>query len=287
LGTEADAVEFLESLKPTASIQMRKGDVYSNLGKHLEAIGEYRKVVDSFPQSPLVPAALYKIGTAYMNLNEHQAALSQFERLLRDHPSSDWVDEAELRIAETHIENGDYRRAIVRLENFSSQSAANSSMALLHLGAAYDHAGETYKAKEVLLSVVESYPDEPARDRANLELGKIYLEEDAYSVALSRFRDVIRNRTDEIACEAQLLIGDAHFKKEEFEIALVEYERVEYIYGFCTERIPEALLGAAGCNERLENYDRAREIYKSVIQRFPGSSEAYEAETRLERIKWK
>jgi TolA-binding protein len=197
------------------------------------------------------------------------------------------VDDAQLKIGEIHLRNGDYERAVAHLKKYKSDSRLNASLALLYLGVAYEGSGEIYKAKETLLSIAEKYPNEPTRDRANLELGRIYLKEEGYSVALSRFRDVIMNRTDEIACEAQFMIGEVHFKKGEFDKALTEYERVGYIYAFCTEWIPKALLGAGACCEKLERYDEAREKYKKVIGEFSESREVTEAEEKLERIKWK
>jgi TolA-binding protein len=287
LGMETDAIEFLKSLKPSASVQIRIGDVYFNLGRFNEAAEEYEKVIDSFPGSQSLPTALYKIGLSYMELGEYALASDHLLRLVRDAPSSELVDDAKLKIGEIYVENGEYGRAISHLEKYRSNSPLNLSRSLLFLSVAYVQSGEIYKAKETLLSITEKYPDEPASDRANLELGKIYLREEGYSVALSRFRDVIRSRTDEVACEAQFFIGELHFKKGEFETALTEYERVEHIYGFCTKWIPKALLGAGSTYEKLERYDEAKEVYKKIVRGFSTSQESAEAESRLDRIKWK
>ncbi|KPJ49339.1 hypothetical protein AMJ40_05750 [candidate division TA06 bacterium DG_26] len=287
LGREAEAIGFLESLRPTAAILMRKGDAYLNLKRYRDAIGEYMRVVDSFAKSSLAPAALYKAAETYVKLNEYSTALSHCERLIKTYPSSEWVDESKLKIGEIHVRMGDYRGAIEHLGKYRSDSRLNESLALLYLGTAYAQSGETYRAKETLLSIEEKYPEEPTRDRANLELGKIYLDEGGYSVALSRFRDVIRNRSDDIACEAQYWIGEVYLEQNEFEKALAEYERVEYVYAFCTEWVPKALLGAGACYEKLERYDQARETYKKIIDKYSNSPEATEAQRRLEKAKWK
>jgi tol-pal system protein YbgF len=51
-----------------AQAQLLHGESYFQQKKYAAAIGEFQKVIDSYPRSPSVEEALYKIGTSFLEL---------------------------------------------------------------------------------------------------------------------------------------------------------------------------------------------------------------------------
>ncbi len=52
-------------------------------GKYETSIEEYRKVIQNFSNSPIVPLAYYSIGDAYFNLGKYDMAITNYEQVLK------------------------------------------------------------------------------------------------------------------------------------------------------------------------------------------------------------
>ena len=62
------------------------------------ALGEFRTVIDDYPQSDKVPDALLKIGLSNYNLNEFDQARQAFLQVMRQFPGTAAADLAEARL---------------------------------------------------------------------------------------------------------------------------------------------------------------------------------------------
>ena len=65
------------------------GETYYAQRRYEEAILEYQKVVDGFPQSYKVPAALLKQGLAFLRIGDTEAARILFKKILSRYPRSE------------------------------------------------------------------------------------------------------------------------------------------------------------------------------------------------------
>ncbi|WP_153303847.1 tetratricopeptide repeat protein, partial [Thermosulfurimonas dismutans] len=65
------------------------GETYYAERRYEEAILEYQKVIDRFPQSYKVPAALLKQGLSFLRLGDTEAARILFKKIVKDYPKSE------------------------------------------------------------------------------------------------------------------------------------------------------------------------------------------------------
>ncbi len=87
------------------------GEVYDSAlerfyqGRYQEAIEGFSKVVQSFPNSRLVPYAHYMMGQAFMKMEKYEEAIQKFEYYLQTYPKGDRARESEegLRVAQEKV----------------------------------------------------------------------------------------------------------------------------------------------------------------------------------------
>jgi outer membrane protein assembly factor BamD len=83
-------------------------DAHREIREYALAENEYRRLVDEYPDSPLVPEAEYKLGLTFyeqslpasLDQAMTRTALRQLNRFLATYPSSDFVDEARGLVSE-------------------------------------------------------------------------------------------------------------------------------------------------------------------------------------------
>jgi len=87
----------------------------------------------------------------------------------------------------------------------------------------------------------------------------------------------------ELSGHAQYWIGETYFQKKDFEKAILEYEKAitKYPEG---SKIPVALYKQGLAFQELGDKTNARNLFKRVIERFPGSEQAEMAKKRLEAM---
>lgn len=81
-----------------ASDLLAKGNEFFDAKSFDVAIAVYTRLEATFPDSDLVPSALYNIGLCYENLVEAEKALDAFKRLVEQHPSASNVRDAQYRM---------------------------------------------------------------------------------------------------------------------------------------------------------------------------------------------
>jgi tol-pal system protein YbgF len=83
---------------------------------------------------------------------------------------------------------------------------------------------------------------------------------------------------------ARFWIGECYYRKNEYEEAILEYERVknEYPSG---DKVPSALFKQALSFLKLEKKVEARIIFEDLISHYPQSDQAGMAKEQLERLK--
>jgi tol-pal system protein YbgF len=84
--------------------------------------------------------------------------------------------------------------------------------------------------------------------------------------------------------EADFLIGETYFAQGEFQKAAAEYNGVRKNHPK-SPKVPDALYRLGMCFEKLSLKDDAKLFYNSVLQKYPKSSVAKDAKSRLDALK--
>jgi outer membrane protein assembly factor BamD (BamD/ComL family) len=58
------------------------------------AVGRLQTLLRSYPDSDLIPEALYLLGETYLEMKQAKKAYKTFQQLLQQYPNSDYADDA-------------------------------------------------------------------------------------------------------------------------------------------------------------------------------------------------
>jgi len=97
------------------------------------------------------------------------------------------------------------------------------------------------------------------------------------------YLDVIESESgkgSETAAIAQWRIGEIHFHREDYSMAIESYQKVDALYNY-TQWKKAAILQAGKCQEHLGNWKHASILYTQLMEKFPESAMAMQAKERL------
>jgi TolA-binding protein len=104
LGRYADALAYLEQWRPNSIAERREGElllrlyeVEARVGRTQEAIDGYRRIVETYPGTPLAADAQFRVGYLYESaLGDYDGAAREYEKL-RTGPPSEFQSQANRR----------------------------------------------------------------------------------------------------------------------------------------------------------------------------------------------
>ena len=111
------------------------------------------------------------------------------------------------------------------------------------------------------------------------------LQEGEYVAAIDLFKAfLVKFRQGEYADNAQYWLAEAHYVQREFDEASKAFNAVVYEYPQ-SPKVKDSLLKTGFIQYEEGNWDKAQEILKDVVDRYPNSTVAKLAKARLQKIR--
>ncbi|MCW5912018.1 MAG: tetratricopeptide repeat protein [Cyclobacteriaceae bacterium] len=121
------------------------------------------------------------------------------------------------------------------------------------------------------LQIIEDYSGTKAGNLANYYAGSIYLKQGKFPLAIFHLEDFSSNDLL-VQARAFSLIGDAYMEQDNFESAVKYYNKAAS-HKPNKEFTPTYLMKAALAYEKLNQNDKAKAAYQTIIDKFWESSE--------------
>ena len=179
---------------------------------------------------------------------------------------------------------GEYEKAI---EEFNKSLNYNPKFekARQYLSRSYYQLDQMDKYLEEREKVTElKISNEEEKAAEHYKLGYEFYSLNDYKVAIDELKKALEFKNDHPG--ARFLLGECYFKQEEYQLALVEYDRAVTI-PIKNEYIDDALLGSGWCYYLLGEYQKAAERFLKLIEEFPQSNLALQANYKLGRSYFK
>ncbi len=144
-----------ETLPYEADARLRLADSHFALKQYSQAIRGYSSLAADGDDY-----SLYQIGQAYANAGEPLEAISNFRRLLEQFPASEWREEARYSLGYLYFLNQEYDQAIVVMEELIRAHGLDplAAKAQYTIGDAHFNANRLDAAVAAYLTVLERYP---------------------------------------------------------------------------------------------------------------------------------
>ena len=287
IGKEQEAYAFFDSLiynSPpviAATLIFKKGEYQFNQGWYEEAISTFREIINKFPSERLINKAYFWIGMAYLRVDSCDSAIANFSKALT-------IPESYYYIAECYFKKKDFANArdnmLLFLKNTGNETIKYPE-AYRVLAYSYINLGDTTAADSMMNKILVKYPDNPVADEARLYLAKRLAQRGQYDSAMTLIKIIKKNRSDDVAARASLLLGDIYKDMGETEAAIIEYITTYRIYEkLYPEIAEEALIRAGELYEEQNRLEEALTVYRRAIRKFPNSPRRAELEKKAKEI---
>jgi predicted negative regulator of RcsB-dependent stress response len=130
--------------------------------------------------------------------------------------------------------------------------------------------------------IIEDYGMTPAGNLANFYAGVIHLKQGKFPLAIYYLEDFKANDML-VQARAYSLIGDAYMEQKDFENASKWYNKASD-YNPNKEFTPSYMMKAALAYEKLNQNDKAKEVYQRIIDTYFESSEVQNAKKYKARL---
>jgi TolA-binding protein len=284
---EIDTLLSTQSTQPTGDLLMRKGDILFGQGDFAGAIQEYQRVIATKPARAVAARALHQLGRSYELENNPQRAITFYAQVPTDYPDADVAPASLLALGMAEIKMKQFREAANVLGAFSrrypdspllSEAAYYHALALASSG---DNAGASTGFRVLL----EQFPNDVFADRGRLQIAQLLRERKEYRAAIDTLTSVLNRRSDDIAAEALVLIGQNFFAMKKYTDALQAFNDVLRQYTDFPLMTERARMGLGESYEKLRDRKQARAAYEVVARTAVDPALKKDAQDRLRRLR--
>ena len=229
----------------------------------------YLSVLSRIPGSDYHNESLYKLGLLYKLKGDTGRAVSNFNDLISGGKTDEYTSKGYLELASCYIIAGDDAGAVKTYEKLSGLGGENTALALSKMAELKFNNKDYPGSLDNFTKIRKDYPDTEYGKEALFWTGRCFLELGNYKEAVSSFEDYISieplsDKSDEI----NLFIGNAYAGMEDYDTALISYEK---ILKKNSAHMDDALNAEAWVYVRKNEYERAIALYRKIIDTYPKS----------------
>ncbi|MEO9964744.1 MAG: tetratricopeptide repeat protein [Reichenbachiella sp.] len=233
------AIDFYKKAQQTGNknldhIYFQIGLLNRYLENHRAAKQYFSLLIKELPNSPKVDHAYFQIAQIEFEKGSQKEAIRGFDTFLARHPSSEFVPFALLNQAVAYDNEAQYDRSISNykeiLDRFPKHKTANSAL----LGLQSHNAASRFDEFDTYLKLFkEANPTSGALENVEFESSRANYYNQQYAAAIKGLRSFVSAYPNSsFVLEAKYLIGDAYYRSEQLNEALVSFKQLENTHDY-------------------------------------------------------
>ena len=255
-------------------------------GSYEESNQRFEELIRRFPRSKYAEHSLWLIANNYLTLKKWPQAVEVFEQLIEQFPEGDFALLAQQRVEETLLERGDYQSLLLNLPLFAFYNPGSLLRAEERLakGDKLLSKGRKREALQAYKGLLKDFPNSPVSDQANYNAAEIYYQQDNFDQAIPYYKAVIEGFPEsELVPDARHKLGTCYFRTKQWEEAVTHYK-------ICLEdpafvNIADRLSYLIGyAYEQLHDTDQAITYYQRFLASLEDATRMVEEQMRLIRV---
>jgi soluble lytic murein transglycosylase len=231
---------------------LRRASIYQFNRDFNDARLHYKAIIENYPESGIVPDAVFQIGRGYMQQGEFVDAVQWFERIQEQFPDHPVAKDALMQAASCYSKTAKYKEAVARYRKFIERYTDDERLdrAYLNIVDVYRDEGEEQDSLQWAIATAQVFKGKPSEAIAVFTQARIYLAggDSANALAaldrLKTYPDLggIKAPGGTNVAEVAFLRGYALEKLQRYDEAIEAYlsvpdGRSEYYGGRATERL--------------------------------------------------
>jgi len=249
-----------------------------------EKIDEAKKLLAGLSSTtgPAREKALYQLCWCYYRLKDANELETSFQALRSSFPKSEHIVQTALLSARTHLEKKSFRTAAERFKLIldTQPRPKEAEQAAISYAECLSEQRDFRGAIAQLTAFERDYPKTAYKTRASFALGWAHENLVKFDAAEKHYTAAAKDSTA-FAARAQFQLGQLKIARKKYEDAVVEFLFVTGRFGNYPEWASRALLQVAGCFTELEDYEKAREYYSEVVEKYGSRDEGRLAKQKL------
>lgn len=294
IGRPENAIALINdfvSKNPTVSfadqIYFKKGELNYSLRRYEQAKTSYKEFIANFPRSSLIPDAYFWVGKSAQMLNQNEEAIFNFRRVFDSYPNTETGVASVIEMGNIFNETKNYAEAIKIFDAAVEKLPRSPRIPeiLFSKATTYVNMQDIVNAYETFDYVIQYYGTTLFADKAKFELGLIEFSAGRYEYADNHFRALAEKRVDDLGARAQYYYGVSLFEQNKINEAITALVRIRSVFASYDEWLARSYLKLGECYEKLNDKERAREMYRAVLSKHKGDSFGIEAQNKLRSVR--
>ncbi|MBN1521703.1 MAG: tetratricopeptide repeat protein [Candidatus Aureabacteria bacterium] len=225
---------------------------------------EYKRFIESYPKSPFINDAYYRIAESLWNLKRYEEAIPYYQKLKREDISESKNEVIRLREALCYRETNDSVKARDLLQEFEKEFPESPIIETV-----YYLLGQMESSLDNDEKALEYYDKAIAEDGENARIshyrkGHVLLRLNRKEEALQAFLDLRKNeKSDQIDEDALFKTGEIYFQMQDFSKAFESYQSFLKRYPD-SELALEAYKNVFYSLSRMEDLDEMERYYNAT-----------------------
>ena len=260
-------------------LRYRQAETVYQTGDYEGAIKEFRQYLRITNSDNLTPEAYSNLGDSYRQTGQIDKAINAYQTIVDEFPNDDQTPSALIILGNLYSEKGEFQASHDYFELLLEKGSRFKQEAYVGMGSASLAAGRTGEAKSEFEEALKVNSGNPA---ANVGLGKVAVAESRYDDARSFLAPIADKSTTISGAEAQFYLGKIEQDQDNYELAIENYSKVRVLFEAFEVWVSRALYNSAECHIRLGNRGEAISILNGIIERYPDTEGAVQAQSLLD-----
>jgi TolA-binding protein len=243
-------------------------------GKSSQAISEYNKILEHFPNSEYAQASLFTIAWIFFQNAQYTEAILTYKDMFIKYPKSDLIPNVYNSIGDSYFNMALYDSAIYYYQQVITQFSNSSYVfdAVNGIQLSYVATGRIADAISYIDNFIFNHPNMNFSDQIYFKKGEIYYSEGYYSDAKESFKNfIVRYPKSKFVPAAYYWIGKSAQNLNQYEEAVINFNSVFNLYR-TSEFAASSILEIGSIYRKTAQYQKANEYYNSAINELPNSS---------------
>jgi len=260
-------------------LRYRQAETVYQTGDYEGAIKEFRQYLRITNSDNLTPEAYANLGDSYRQTDQMDKAINAYQTIVDEFPNDDQTPSALIILGNLYFEKKQFDTSHEYFELLLEKGSRFKQEAFVGMGSASLAAGNTGLAKKEYEEALKVNQDNPT---ANVGLGKVAAQEERYEDAKALLLPVADESTTISGAEAQYYLGKIEQDQNNFEVAIESYSKVRVLFEAFEIWVSKALYNTAECHIRLGNRGEAMSILNGIIESYPDTEGANQAQALLD-----
>jgi TolA-binding protein len=238
----------------------------------------------------LIPFALFRMAQTHVEQQEWTAAAPLFARIVADYPEFPYVQDARFWSAEANYQGGNAERAEPLFAAYvadpptgpeASEWVLTARLRQLQCLVLLARWRDALTAADSLKADAPEFSQTAEVDYAR---GRALQMQGRLDDALQSYQAVVDapTKSSDLAARAQWMRGEVYFHQKDYQAAVREFLKVDYLHKHAPTWRAAALLEAGKSYEHLDRWSDAVQAYEKLLAEFPEDKTAADAGKRLE-----